>query len=330
MHCTNCGTQNQTGYQFCMKCGARLNLTTSPEPAENIIQNRPSEPDQPILPVYPSPKPITQPQIQNRAAQPYPRPEGMPLLPGRSTPAAAISLIGIWRPFAGYGTRRRHTGWLMDNQEGRAQDLANKVTQKLNERTIPGAQVERRSLVGRGVIVETRPYFLVKRGLVTVGLYITQFGKDLFVSLASYLKPPLSNFRLLVLVLMTFFAAYTLFIFPDDLASAVENLFGGISIFGGGRTDSSSNLGSLLCIVGPLGTVNLLALLLFVIFSIYKFVTEKDILAGLRVTPNEFNEDDLMAIEKAVEQTVRMSLDEIGLNADDLKPIAVEDNRRLI
>jgi len=45
---------------------------------------------------------------------------------------------------------------------------------------------------------------------------------------------------------------------------------------------------------------------------------------------NEFNEDDLMALEKAVEQTVRVSLDEIGLDPDDLKPISDVDNNRLI
>ena len=330
MQCPNCGAQNEAGYQFCMKCGTKLAQTTTAVTADSGIQAPQVIPDQPIPTIYSPPKPVAQPQIQNRVIQPHNVQNG--LLPGiaGSQKPASMSLVGIWRPFAGYGTRRRHTGWLMDNQGGRAQDLENKVTQKFNERTIPGAEVVKRNLVGRGVIVESRPYFLVKRGLVTVGLYIAQFGKDLFVSLASYLKPPLSNFRILVLGLMTLFAAYTLFIFPGDLASAVENLFGGISIFPGGGSNTSSNLGSLLCIIGPLGTVNLLALSLFVVYSIYKFVTEKDILAGLRVTPNEFNEDDLMAIEKAVEQTVRMSLDEIGLNADDLKPIAVEDNRRLI
>ena len=324
----NCGAQNEAGYQFCMKCGTKLSQTTTAVTADVGIQPPQTVPDQPIPMAYPPAKPVAQPQIQNRVIQPHNVQSGM--LPGiaGSQKAASMSLVGIWRPFAGYGTRRRHTGWLMDNQGGRAQDLANKVTQKFTERTIPGAQVERKTLIGRGVIVESRPYFLVKRGLVTVGLYTAQFGKDLFVSLASYLKPPVSNFRVLVLGLMTLFAAYTLFIFPGDLASALEKLFR--TIFPGGGTDISSNLGSLLCIIGPLGTLNLIALSLFIIYSIYKFVTEKDILAGLRVTPNEFNEDDLMAIEKAAEQTVRMSLDEIGLNADDLKPIAVEDSRRLI
>ena len=84
------------------------------------------------------------------------------------------------------------------------------------------------------------------------------------------------------------------------------------------------------CPVGPLGLLNNLALLLFVLYSVYKWFTVKDILAGLRVAPNEFNEDDLMALEKAVEQTVRLSLDDIGLNPDDLKSAVSSEGQRII
>ena len=65
-------------------------------------------------------------------------------------------------------------------------------------------------------------------------------------------------------------------------------------------------------------------------YSIFKWVAERDFWAGLRVRANEFNEDDLMALEKAVEQTVRVSLDELGLDPDDLKPITDLDSDRLI
>ena len=326
MLCKNCGTQNEAGYQFCLKCGSPLIIT-----ADTSVPNHPSNSGQAISPIYPPSQSVTQSKFQNQVTQPYPHPTPTPSMPNKAKlyNAPGMSAFGIWRPFAGRGTRQRHSGWLMDNQGGQAEELTQKVTNKFNERTIPGADVQKKNLVGRGVIVESRPYFLVKRGLVTVGLYIAQFGKDLFVSLASYLKPPVSNARLILVVLMSLFSFYTLFIFPNSLTKAVEELFGGLLSFGG-RTSISSNLSSLLCIIGPLGTLNLLALSLFIFYSIYKFVTEKDILAGLRVTPNEFNEDDLMAIEKAVEQTVRISIDELGLNPDDLKPIAVEDSRRLI
>jgi hypothetical protein len=324
MYCPSCGTQNETGFQFCMKCGTPLAKSAPAEVTAAELQTTPA-----VSQAY-TPSPLTAQPRPKPVAKPSPFQVGLPPPPSRThVGGESLSIVGIWRPFAGYGTRRRHTGWLMDNQEALAQELSTKITQKFNERTIPDTLVEKKNLVGRGMIVETRPYFLVRRGLVTVGLYVAQVGKDVFVSLASYLKPPISNVRLILLAGMVLFAFYTLFIFPNSLAEAVEGLLGGFLSFGG-RPETSTNLGTLLCITGPLGTLNLLALSLFIIYSLYKFVTEKDILAGLRVSPNEFNEDDLMAVEKAVEQTVRISLDEIGLNADDLKPIAVDDSRRLI
>jgi hypothetical protein len=197
------------------------------------------------------------------------------------------------------------------------------------------------TLVARGLIVESRPYFILKRGLVSVALYINQFGQDLFVSLVSYLKPPISNFRVAVLGLMLLFWAYMMFIYTNALKNEfisyltglADSFSGGLNLFGNASPTpppSPEALIALLCVIGPIGLLNNLALLLFAVYSAYKFLTEKDLLAGLRVPPNEFNEDDLMALEKAVEQTVRISLDEIGLNADDLKPIASSEGRRLI
>jgi hypothetical protein len=50
----------------------------------------------------------------------------------------------------------------------------------------------------------------------------------------------------------------------------------------------------------------------------------------LRVSPNEFHENDLMAMEKAVEQTVRISLDELGLDPADLQLIESRSPKRII
>jgi len=98
---------------------------------------------------------------------------------------------------------------------------------------------------------------------------------------------------------------------------------------GGGAPDVGS-LFFLFCVIGPLGFVNTVLLILLLLFSAYKWLTEKDFWAALRVSPNEFNEDDLMAMEKAVEQTVRTSLDAIGLDASKLVAISNDHRRRLI
>jgi len=53
---------------------------------------------------------------------------------------------------------------------------------------------------------------------------------------------------------------------------------------------------------------------------IYKFFTEKDPLALLRTPPNEFQLDDTVALEKAVEETVRQSMDVVGIDSGLMPP----------
>jgi len=336
MHCTKCGTLNEDTYQFCLSCGAPL---SAPKP-KFIPEDRPPLPSVPqtsmSVEVTPTPQ---QPVKQHQS--PAPLPAQPPVKSGSQAyqqPAPSTylgtsgsSFLNIWGPFAGYGHRRQHIGWLMDNKGDHAQDLVNKVDSKFKERKIPATSVQQQTLVARGVIVENRPYFILRRGLVSMGLYITKFGRDLFVSIVSYLKPPISNFRVIILVIMVLFWLYSVFIFPNSIADSVSSLINrlGGGIFGGPAADAGGLFG-LLCLVGPLAFVNSIALFLFFIYSIYKWITERDFLAGLRVSPNEFNEDDLMALEKAIEQTVRVSLDEIGLDPDDLKPITDLDSNRLI
>jgi hypothetical protein len=314
MQCSRCGTDNQEGYKYCMRCGAPLGIVEQPPvfTSQSLPQTPayPSLPPAAVLPGYP--------------------------YSGMTQPNA--SPLNIWGPFAGYGTRRRHQGWLMDGRGDYAPQLSQTVGQKYRDRQIPGATFQQEVLTARGLIVESRPYFILRRGLVSLGLNVSQLGKDLFISLVSYLKPPISNFRVIVLALSTLFWIFTSFALPSLLTGEAENLLTGLQnslgggLFGNGSAPAfdPSTLIFLLCVVGTLGLINNLGLLIFVFYSLYKFLIEKDILAGLRVPPNEFNEDDLMAMEKAVEQTVRISLDEIGLDPAELKPTSVLEGRRLI
>lgn len=303
MNCPNCGTQNDASYKFCMKCGQPL----SPPGQGTIVKA--SAPAQ---------------QFQRALRQ-----ASAKLSRLKDYGASGSSAFNIWGPFAGFGTRRRHVGWLMDGHGQRANELIEKVDVNFKQREIPGVHLLKSTLVARGVVVEKRPYFILRRGLASIGLHIAQFGQDLFVSLVSYLKPPISKFRVLVLILMLLFQAFMAFGYPLVLSGAVGEIASSFGLFSSGTPDMSGLL-SMLCLIGPLGAFNSLALLFLLIYSLHKWLTEKDLWAGLRVPPNEFNEDDLMAMEKAVEQTVRISLDEIGLNPDDLKPAAVSDQRRLV
>ena len=76
----------------------------------------------------------------------------------------------------------------------------------------------------------------------------------------------------------------------------------------------------MLCCLGPVYVGVWIALLIMVLYALYKFIVEKDILAPLRVQPNEFDQDDLIALEKAVEQTVRESLDVVGIEQELMPP----------
>jgi hypothetical protein len=247
------------------------------------------------------------------------------------TGSAGTVPLNIWGPFAGYGTRGRHVAWLINDQGERAEALRDVVAARFERRAIPGATVEPVKLVRQGVLVDTRPYFLIRRGLTTAGLYIARFGQDLYVSQVTYFKGPISNARFLLLVAAVLFAL----IYPSLLGSAAADVASQIGFGFGGVSGDSGGVGVLLllssCCLGPIYLLNWLALGILVLFSIYKWLTEKDILAALRVPPNEFDIDDTVALEKSVEQTVREALDAVGIE-QRLMPQAAEYGfrRRLI
>jgi hypothetical protein len=170
------------------------------------------------------------------------------------------------------------------------------------------------------VFVEQRNYFILQRGLATLALYIAKFGRDLFISQASYLKPPISNFRVTMVIVMFASIIY-------EVYAPVASVLG----IGSSRYSSGGDLGAFFtyCIVGPVAFFSFFALSGLIFFSAYKWLTEKDFFAALRVPPNEFNEDDLMAMEKAIEETVRQSLTDLKLNPDDLKMTSTEKSRQL-
>jgi hypothetical protein len=326
MNCPNCGTVNDANNRFCLKCGTAL---AAASPAAATI---PAPPQMPSAgwssPPTTSPPGSWPPVQQPTYPPPYPQQQGgYPQPPALAIPAG-VSTLNIWGPFAGYGTRRRHVGWLMNNQGQRKDELINKVESKFKERDVPGAFVSRQVLEARGVLVEARPYFLLRRGLVSAALYINQFGRDLFISLASYLKPPISNFRVMVVGLMVVFQLYAMFSY-SSLLGAASSYSNSLSPFGGNAAAASalSNAFYVACCLGPLGFFNGLLLFLLFCFSGYKWLTEKDFWAVLRVPPNEFNEDDLMAMEKAVEETVRQSLTDLQLDPDDLRATTVTGGR---
>ena len=120
MHCIKCGTLNEDTYQFCLSCGAPLSgpkpkpeTQDTPPPASDPLTSMPVE----VPP--PPPQPVKQQQAP--AALPAKPPDStttqtyqQPTKPAYQG-ASGSAFLNIWGPFAGYGHRRQHTGWLMDN-----------------------------------------------------------------------------------------------------------------------------------------------------------------------------------------------------------------------
>lgn len=293
-YCRDCGTANAPNSKFCQSCGAALSSAAIARP-----QGRG---DVSVAATGSAPSPV-------QSGATYPEQHIGQIGTG------GLSAADIWGPFAGYGERGRHVSWLLDNLGDRAEDLREAVINRFRERQIPGAKVEPRTLTGKGIAVERRPYYLVRRGITTAGLYIARFGQDLYISQVTYAKGAINPLRAAILGAMVLFQLYMIFGYGQSLESAV----GSFDILGG-YSGGSDSLGVLLCCVGPFGVLNTIGLSLAGLHMVYKTLTDKDPLALLRTPPNEFQEDDIIALEKAVEETVRQALDAIGLDSSLMPP----------
>ncbi len=324
--CPHCGDPDPGSGKFCIHCGQPL-PTASPQTNEpsyggvdDFSDSLPYLTDEPLegFPAVAS---------NDAAMSTGDFPEPAPPLDSASVSAPAsistsepssypsdytgVSAASIWGPFAGKGTRGRHVAWLLDNLGEKAEDLRNAVTNRFQERRIPSAFVQPQILVAKGLLVEQRPYYLIQRGRATIGLYIAQFGKDLYISQVSYFKGPISTARIVIVALMALFALF----YPVMLSGTADNVNVGL-----GGVSGLGNLVGMLCCLGPVYLGAWIALLIMTLYALYKFITDKDILAPLRVQPNEFDQDDLIALEKAVEQTVRESLDMVGIEQELMPP----------
>lgn len=305
MNCPNCNTPLRPGASFCPNCGQQVSAA--------------------------SPSPTV------RTSQPSSSVSNAPPGTWQQTTGGAIEQLGpsgqtssIWGPFAGYGARREHVAWLLQGSGDRAEELRDTITDLFKRRQIPDAQIDQVTLTGKGIAIEQRLFYRIRRGLATVWLYVARFGEDLYVSQVSYIKGPISIWRLLIaggLVSLVGLAGI------NGLAAYIniQNTILSFDLMGGGGAQPNNFLIGSTCCTGPMGAVASLALQIGAIYSIYKFFTEKDILALFRSPPNEFQEDDIVSMEKAVNETVRQAADLIGIDRKLLAPgRAYQSDQRLI
>lgn len=320
MQCPNCQHENRDSSKFCQQCGSLL-------PPGNQHAATPEPAAWPKEPVSSSPAPVPRPYAPEayHPAQPAQLSSPTPPLSPPTNPYGPTTgsnphgtggaAFNIWGPFAGLGSRGRHSAWLLDNLGQRAEELVQNVSNRFQERSIPDTQIGWRQLTGQGVLVEQRRFFFLRRGITTVALYVNQHGRDLYISVVTYVKGPISNVRVAILALMLLFQLYFMFGFANT-ATGILNSFGSSLLGGYGGANAGALLPIMLCCIGPLGMINTLALAVGLIASVYAWLKNKDFLSLLRTPPNEFQVDDIIALEKSVEETVRQSLDAIGIDAD--------------
>lgn len=330
MQCPNCGQTNLANASFCKICGTTLAPSQAqagpapyaagpPPPAPGPGAAPPGQSGQQPMapgpgpyPYHPPPPPPGGQQWGSPYQQPYGPPNVAPMGPIGQSP------FNIWGPFAGFGTRGRHVAWLLGAMGDRADVLRNTISMRFAARAIVDAVVSDRLLVGQGVAVEQRPYFLIQRKVATVGLYIARLGDDIYISQVTYARGPISVARSILLAVMLIFQVFFLF-------GGASSFLGGLSPAGLLGYDTGPDMGGLaffLCCLGPLGLLNTFALLTAGLITVWRTVTDKDPLAILRTTLNEFNQDDVIGLEKAVEETVRECMDQVGIDRRLLPPAA--------
>ncbi len=319
--CVNCGKTSPDANKFCLNCGTPLPEQPMQQQAAPQQHQQPQQPQQDVF--------------GNQGGWMPPTPQGnyppsTHQAYGQSAPGGSSGSVSIWGPFAGMGAQNKHDGWLMDGKGSRVRDLIVKVNAKFNDRQIPGARIDKQILQAKGLMVDKRPYFIVQREQNSVALYINRFGQDLYVSLTSFLKSKLSVARIVAASAVFLFYLISLItnmmIINGDLIENIASSFMGLS----GPSGSPGLMLTTLCFMTIFGSIAGVLLTIFVILSVSKLITDKDILFYLRAKPDAFVKDDLMALEKAVEQTVKIAIDEIGLDVNDLKRINLGTKHRII
>lgn len=305
MQCPNCSKENSDKSRFCQFCGGPL-TPVGPQYPPTAVYNPPANPP-------------AQNYQQPQQVQPYRPPAGAyqsPVAPPIGQLGSGGSSAGsIWGPFAGYGSRGRHASWVLDNLGDRAEALHQAVSTRFEQRKVPNARMRWVQLTGKGILVERRPFYFIERGIATVAIYIARFGQDLYISQVTYAKGPINPLRVAIIALMILFQLFYSF----GYGPAVEATLPSFDFFGSSGGSTAALL-FLLCVAGPVGLINALLLGFVLLFSGYKWLTERDFLAILRTPPNEFELDDINALEKSVEETVRQSLDAIGINSNLMPP----------
>ncbi len=214
-----------------------------------------------------------------------------------------LALGSVWGPFVGKGQQTSHEPFYLDGYGHVADSLRQVSEQRFEERRIPNVSYRREVLTAQGIAVEQRPYYIFQRGVATVGVYMAQFGDDLYVSKVAFARGMLSQLRLAFAGFVVLFAIFGWFVLPF-LAFVTARVQG--SLFTGGVI--------LFVLLLPVVLASGPVLLIGGAYALYCAVIQRDLLAVFRAPLNEFQIDDLIALEAAVKRVLLQAVDDVGID----------------
>lgn len=344
MKCPVCGRENQEGFKFCIACGSGLpQASISSAVTMPLVEPSPSPQPQPEASPVVTPTPAASlaavvPPVAVAAPPPVPPPARVYPSPAQASappqpvppppqPASnayakpvspATSTFELWGPFAGAGKAANHHTWYLPGAANKADALRQRVDARLADSLAADTLLERKQLSAPAVLPANRPYLQLKRNDAMAALGITEAGQDLAVSLVSYVKPPLSWVRVIILGVLVLLELIYLISYTNVLGNALEGAIGN-SLFG--NSSGFQGLANLLCVAGPLGGLLAIALVLFLVLSLYRLLVDKDIMAYLRLPVNEFNHESRRNLEHQLESALKNAMTDIGLESSKLEPV---------
>ena len=305
--CPTCGKIYDSTFNFCKRCGVLL--TNAPIPKEGSVPSQSAQ--------MRTTGSMQKPTIQQMGSE-------------------KRTFLSFYDPFAGYGERGRFVSWLLNNLGDRAEMLRNAVTKRFSERQIPATEIKRTQLHGKGLLAETREYYMARRREISVGVYISRFGKDLYISMVTYYKGQISLSRTFLAIFMILFMfavplatlyTYNLWAvsvsnqsdttqqYQDNYLNPLAGIQEELNDFQIKVQEFINNMLVFICFWGPFAFLDSILVLIGLGYSLLKGISELDALILLRTPPNEFQEDNIVALERAVEETVREAMDAVGIDS---------------
>ena len=145
--------------------------------------------------------------------------------------------FSFYDPFVGFGQRGRFVPWLISNMGKHAETLRDAVIRRFVQRRIPGTKIVLSRQSNKGLSAETRNYYIVQRNSIRIGLYISRFGKDLYISMVTYFKGSINMGKVFILIVMVlliifYYLLNTLTIFDLVGLTSINNQTQGIQNYG--------------------------------------------------------------------------------------------------